>query len=406
MRTAGIICEYNPFHTGHKRQIDILHAMGYDCVVCVMSGNYTQRGEFAVFDKYTRAKSAVFGGADIVLELPFPYSSFSAEGFASSGVFILASLGVEAICFGSECGDISLLEIAADALLSEDFSDIYSKHVKCGRGSAAAYFDAIAEITGRDISLLSNDILGISYIAAIKRGNYKLDILPIKREGAAYNEKELQGGIMPSASAIRECIKNRADNFKTLLGGHIPDLPLDCLLNAKNQGLAPVLAENIGAEILSFFKLMSPKEIEDRAVFRSGGGDKIAEDGCGICERLCNTARQSCTYDGFLKDSYTAKYPDARINRVILFSLLGVSDRLSHSLPEYTTLLAANGSGREFLSQIRKTCGFTIVTKPADAPEDTLQRRISDSADSLYSRAIPSKKSEDFFIKSRPYILK
>ena len=168
MRTAGIICEYNPFHTGHKRQIDILHGMGYDCVVCVMSGNYTQRGELALFDKYTRAKSAVLGGADFVLELPFPYSSFSAEGFASSGVFILASLGVEAICFGSECGDISLLEIAADALLRGAFSDIYSKPVKCGRGSAAAYFDAIAEITGRDISLLSNDILGLSNVAAIK----------------------------------------------------------------------------------------------------------------------------------------------------------------------------------------------------------------------------------------------
>ena len=406
MRTAGIICEYNPFHTGHKRQIDILHGMGYDCVVCVMSGNYTQRGELALFDKYTRAKSAVLGGADIVLELPFPYSSFSAEGFASSGVFILASLGVEAICFGSECGDISLLEIAADALLREDFSDIYSKHVKCGRGSAAAYFDAIAEITGRDISLLSNDILGISYVAAIKRGNYKFDILPIKREGAAYNEKELKSGIMPSASAIRECIKNSTDNLKPLLGGYIPDSSLDCFINARNNGLAPVFAKNIGTEILSFFKLMSPKEIEDRAISRSGGGDKIAEDGCGICERLCNTAHQSCTYGEFLKRSYTAKYPDARINRVILFSLLGVSDRISHSLPKYTTLLAANGSGREFLSQIRKTCGFTIVTKPADAPEGTLQRKISDCADSLYSRAIPSKKSEDFFIKSRPYVIK
>ena len=84
MRTAGIICEYNPFHTGHKRQIDILRDMGYDCIVCVMSGNYTERGELAIFDKYTRAESAILGGADVVLELPFPYSSFSAEGFANA----------------------------------------------------------------------------------------------------------------------------------------------------------------------------------------------------------------------------------------------------------------------------------------------------------------------------------
>ena len=124
MRTVGIICEYNPFHLGHKKQIDTLRSMGYGCVICAMSGNYTQRGEFTVFDKYTRAEAAVFSGADIVVELPFPFSSLSAEGFASAGVHILASLGADAISFGSECGDISRLERAADAILSSEFKNI------------------------------------------------------------------------------------------------------------------------------------------------------------------------------------------------------------------------------------------------------------------------------------------
>ena len=405
MRTVGIVCEYNPFHNGHKNQIDILRGMGYDCVVCVMSGNYTQRGEPAMFDKYTRAKSAVLGGADIVLELPFPYSSFSAEGFASSGVHILASLGVEAICFGSECGDLSMIECAADALLSEDFSKIYSKYVKSGRGSAAAYFDAIGEISKKDFPVLSNDILGISYIAAIKRGNYKFDIVPIKRNGAAYNDKELTDGVLPSASAIREKIRNDGIDLIKLFSGHIPRYSLECLSNAIAVSLAPVFVGNIGSEILSFFKLMSPQELLDRAISRSHGGKNIADDGCGICERLCKTARESSTYAEFLKKSCSSKYTDARINRVILFSLIGVSDKITHSLPEYTTLLAANEVGRNFLSEIRKKCELTIVTKPADAPSDSTQKKLGESADALYADAMPIKSTVNF-IKLHPFMSK
>ena len=405
MRTAGIICEYNPFHAGHKRQIDMLRDMGYDCIVCVMSGNYTQRGELAIFDKYTRAESAVMGGADIILELPFPYSSFSAEGFANAGVHILSSVGVDAICFGSECGDLSILEGAADAILSPNFKEIYSELVKSGRGSAAAYFDAIGEITKENASLLSNDILGISYIAAIKKLGAKLDIIPIKREGAAYNEKSLDNNVLPSASAIREHIKNNAIELKSALSGFIPDEALSVLIKAKTGGLGPVFSNNVGDKIPSFFRLMSANEISNRAISRSSGGESVAEDGCGICQRLCNSAKEHQSFEEFLKASYTAKYTDARINRVILFSLFGVSDAILQTLPEYTTLLAANNAGRALLSEIRKSCDFPIITKPADAP-DSVQKTISEAADFLYSEAMGQKKGLDFFIKSHPFMLK
>ncbi len=406
MRTAGIICEYNPFHTGHKRQIDILHSMGYDCVVCVMSGNYTQRGELAMFDKYTRAKSAVLGGADIVLELPFPYSSMSAEGFANAGVHILAALGVDTICFGSECGDKTMLENAAKALLSPDFSEIYSEIIKSGLGSAASYFETVKRISGMDASLLSNDILGISYIAAVKKGGHDIEILPIKREGAAYSEKSLKEGELPSASAIRDTVKNSELELTSLLDGYMPKASLESLQNAKNEGLAPVSTYNIGSSILSFFKLMSAEEIIARAISRSGGGDSIAEDGCGICERLCNTAHGSKTFDEFLHRSYTAKYTDARINRVMLFSLLGVSNKMTHTLPKYSTLLSANEKGRGFLSSIRKSCEFPVITKPADAPNDTVQKHLGEKADILYTGALPSKTDTDLFIKMHPFMLK
>ncbi len=404
MRTVGIICEYNPFHSGHKRQIDILRDMGYECVVCVMSGNYTQRGELAIFDKYTRARSAILGGADIILELPFPYSSFSAEGFAESGVHILLSLGVDAICFGSECGDISVLERAANAVLSDKFSKVYSELANSGIGSAAAYFEAIKEISLDDISLCSNDILGISYITAVKKAKSKIRIIPIKRNGSAYKEKKLSPDILPSASAIRESIKKGCSALEKI-DGFIPSPSLDALICAESQGLAPVISDNIGSEILSFFKLMSPQEIASRAILRSDGGDCVLEDGCGICSRLCNTARQSRSFQEFISSSYTSKYTDARINRVLLFSLIGVSDKLSHTVPEFTTLLAANDVGRSFLSNIRKSCELQIVTKPADSPNG-IQKLMGEAADSLYAQAIPVKMDSDFFVKCHPFMLK
>ncbi len=406
MKTVGIICEYNPFHNGHKRQIDILHGMGYDCIVCVMSGNYTQRGELAMFDKYTRAKSAVLGGADIVFELPFPYSSLSAEGFAAAGVHILASLGVSAISFGSECGDVRLLEQAADAVISSSFAEIYSGLLKGGRGSAAAYFEAINTISGNDLALLSNDILGISYISAIKRSGYDMKIIPIKREGAAYNEKMLSSGTLPSASAIREAVKTGGESLDYLLCEHIPEMALSPLSDAKSRGVAPVFIDSIGGDAVSFFRLMSPDELAVRAANRSCGGVSIAEDGVGICERICNAARVCETFDELRSKAYTSKYTDARINRVMLFSLLGVSDKPAKSLPEYTTLLASNNTGRVFLSNIRKSDGITVVTKPSDAPGDSIQRKLSEAADRFYTYAMPAKHDQNVFIKSRPFILK
>lgn len=406
MRTVGIICEYNPFHTGHKRQIDILRSMGYECVVCVMSGNYTQRGELAIFDKYTRAKSAVLGGADIVLELPFPFSSLSAEGFASAGVHVLASLGVDAISFGSECGDISVLERVAEAVCSPMFASIYNDLQKSGLGSAAAYFESVKRIAGDYASLLPNDILGISYISAIKRQKAKLEIIPIRREGAAYNDKNLEVGRFPSASAIREAIRNSDCALEDALREYVPKEALSALADARNDGLAPVFAENIEKEIISFFNLLSPKEIVARAISRSGGGEHIAEDGCGIIERVCKAARGALSYSELLSASYNSKYTDARINRVILFSLFGVSDILTHNLPEYTVLLAANHSGRALLSEIRKSCDFPIVTKPADADADSIQRTICEGADLLYTSAFPAKTRTYHFIKSHPFMLK
>ncbi len=401
MKTVGIVCEYNPFHMGHKRQFDLLRESGAETIICAMSGNFSERGELTVADKYTRAESAVKCGADIVVELPFPFSSFSAEGFARSGVHILSNLGCDTLSFGSECADKELLMRAADIVLSENFVRAYTEAYK-NQGAAKSYFDLLTSHLGEDTSLLSNDILAISYIAAIKRENLKLEVFPIRREGAAYTENQL-GDDYPSATAIRQAVKNSSEEFFSLSDKYLPGEALETLQNAQKAGLAPVFTNNIGSDILSFFKLMSPDDIIARAIKKSGGGTTVAEDGCGLVERLCNCAKKSKSFDAFIDSAYNSRYTDARVNRVMLFSLIGVSDIFAKAVPEYAILLGASEKGRKYLSEIRKTPGFPIITKPADAPAGVLTD-ILQLSDSLYASAMPKGINFDFFIKKHPFM--
>ncbi len=397
MRTVGIICEYNPFHNGHAAQIEILRGMGFDRIVCVMSGNFTQRGELAITDKYARAEAAILGGTDVVLELPYPYSSLSAEGFARAGVHILSSVGVDAISFGSESADLELLQNAADAISSREFVEKYSQSVKCG--AAKSFFSLLGEHIGKDCSILSNDILAIQYIAAIKSLGSDLEIVPIKRNGAAYDQVKLSAHELPSATAIRK--KIAADgSFSSELDAYMPIKSLEAL-----SKYAPVFRRNISREVIHFFRCLTPCEIASRAIARSGGGCSVADDGCGIVNRLCEGARSATTVDELLSLAYNSRYTDARVNRVLLFSLFGVSDKVSKLLPEYTTLLAANGNGRAFLSESRKNRTFNIVTKPADAPENSIQRFWGQVADELYAIALDNDTPIDFFAKQKPRVI-
>lgn len=401
MRAVGIVCEYNPFHTGHEHQLEFLRKNGAEIIICAMSGNFSERGELTVADKYTRAEAAIICGADIVLELPFPYSSLSAEGFCSSGVHILSSVGCDTLSFGSESADAGLLHRAADVILSEDFVKSYTESDK-NQGSAKAYFDLLSEHLGEDTALLSNDILGISYVAALKREKLNMEIFPIRRNGAAFNETSLGDGF-PSATAIRSAAKNSVEGFFAISEDHLPKGSLVTFQSAQVCGLAPVFTDSIGSDILSFFKLMTPDEIIARAIKKSRGGGAVAEDGCGIVQRLCNCAKGSKDLEEFVTGAYNSRYTDARINRVILFSLIGVSDIFEKSVPEYATLLGASESGRKYLSEIRKNVDFPIITKPADAPDGRLTD-ILRLSDSLYASAMPKGVNFDYFMKKHPFM--
>ena len=182
----GIVCEFNPFHNGHKYLFESARNMGAENIVCAMSGNAVQRGSLAIADKYLRAEAVVECGADLVLEIPFPWSSASAEYFASVGIKILAPY-CDAVIFGSECGDIQLLKRAADASLEQGFKDEFERRKKAGEGAASAYFSLLCEFVGRE--LLSNDILGVEYIKAAKKQGVNLEFYTVKRKGSGIVKK-------------------------------------------------------------------------------------------------------------------------------------------------------------------------------------------------------------------------
>ncbi len=401
MKIAGIVCEYNPFHNGHKYQIDTLRASGAECIVCVMSGNYVQRGEPAMLDKYTRAEMAIKCGADIVLELPFPYSCLSAEQFARAGVYILDAVGVDTLSFGSECGNIDKLAHAAKIISSEEFKGKFSLLQKSNSGSAAAFFEAYEQVSGQAADFKSNDLLGISYIRAINEFESKITPFVIKRVGGGYTDVSVDCA-MPSAMAIRGLINNGEIDQKAL-ENIMPSKATEALAAAFASNTAPVTEDVLFPYIQSFFRLHSPDEIKSRATSLCCG-DSILDDGDGICNRICGSAMQSKNAEEFYKNLFNSRYTDTRIKRVILYSLLGVSDVFRNSLPEYTTLLGANACGREYLSSIRKNAKINIVTKPSDAP-DGLQTKLSHRADSLYTLLMPEVQKGDYFIKKSPFII-
>lgn len=379
----GIICEYNPFHNGHLHQINEIKKITDEPIICVMSGNFTQRGEIAIADKYARSEMVLLAGADLVLELPVPFCVASAEYFASAGVHILAHIGVDKLSFGSESADADKIMKIAQIAASDTFKSECEK-MSNEQGSATAYFELLAEKSGEE-NILSNDILGIEYTKAIIKNGYKMQICPIKREGNAYRDTVLVNDMLPSASAIRESI-SKDDFYK--IEGFMPKEALEIL---KREELASI--ENVKNSILFALRLFDANNLD------------VAISDLGLINRILSTAHECASYNEFEAKLQTKKYTKSAIRRAILYILLGIKQSDLDTFPQYTVLLGANKKGREYLSSVRKSEDvIKIITKPADA-EGCRQFELSKKADAVYTMCFENKKESGFYIKKSPVIL-
>ena len=386
----GIICEFNPFHSGHKYLFDKARELGAKNIVCAMSGNSVQRGELAILDKYERAKFAILNGADLVLELPFPWSSGSAEYFASAGVRALAPY-CDAIIFGSECGDIDLLKRAADVALTSEFCVALDAKKKSGEGAASAYFSLIEEYVGARLS--SNDILGVEYIKAAKKCGAKLEFFTVKRMGNAYRDNTIREGEFPSASAIRKALKSDDKLDFERVQGFTDGSLKDALLQGQitDAGL-------IERALLMYFRLADASELS-----------QYAEADGGIAERICLAAKESRNIVELWEMIKTKRYTDAKLARAILFCLARVKRELLLQAPEYLYLLAASESGRALLSSVKKSKSdgrIPVVTKPADVPRESAQFAAEERLYAIFSLARKNALPMSDYYRKNAFIIK
>jgi len=294
LKTVGIICEYNPFHNGHKKQIDAIRArFGSDCaVVCLMSGNFVQRGAPAIFHKSLRAQSAIAAGADLVLELPITCALSSAEGFAAGGVKILGSF-CDVLCFGAESGNLATLIAAAEALLSEDFSVALRQQLDQGLSFPAARAAALKEHA--DLLQRPNDILAVEYCKAILSQKSAMLPMPIQRQGDYHDTApDIEN---PSATAIRNLILQDSDWSE-----YIPEETRDILKTALRYTLAA--GERA---VLARLRCMTDEEFE-----------ALPYGSEGLWRKFMHACRSCDSIEAIVAETKSKRYTRSRIDRLLM----------------------------------------------------------------------------------------
>lgn len=371
MKHVGIICEYNPFHAGHAH---LLHEVrGAETVICLMSGNFTQRGEAAVLPPVSRGEMALSAGADLVLELPFPYAAASARYFATAGVDALQRLGADTLAFGSESADETALMAAATRTMEADFAKKCANGAK-NMGDAAVYFEALGEER-----VPPNDILAVEYIRAIRLSGDRMGIHPVLRVGAGYHDEDAEASY-PSATSLRQKL-SRGEEITENLPAEVRARWVRAL---QTFGIADTA--RLGAPMLAQLRAMATKSPLTGA---KNGDFFLADCGGGLLERLVGAANVATDYESLCRGAATKKYTDGRIRRALLYLLAGVTYRDLEAPPAYLRLLGANERGRAFLSATRKTREIPVVTKPADivalGEAAIRQHALAAVADGLYA---------------------
>lgn len=372
MKTAGIIAEYNPFHNGHQYQINELRARtGADFIIIAMSGNFVQRGEPAVFDKYTRTRMALNAGADLVLELPAAFAVSSAEDFAACGVALFDKLNVvNLLCFGSECGTVAALEPAARLLAEEpeSYRILLRKRLSLGDSFPKAREQAVTEWmkekTDTDEAALKtllsspNNILGMEYMKALLRRGSSIKPYTIQRNGQGYNDSNLDavadGQTFASASAIRTAL--RGADFTIL--GQMPGMEI-----TDSAAWTPVFPDDFSA-LLNYRLLSLAASGQDLTMF----SDVSRE----LADRIGNRILEPGSYTERIGQLKTRQYTYTRVSRALLHILLGtttaqIQNYRDRDYAPCARILGFRKSAGPLLAELKKNSRIPLISKVADA---------------------------------------
>lgn len=385
MKIVGLITEYNPFHAGHLYHMQQARKLtGADYCVVLMSGSFVQRGEPAIFDKYLRTKTALLAGADLVLEIPAAFSTASAHEFATYGVALLSAIGVDAVVFGSECGQIEILKQAAYALNHEstEFQERLRKGLKAGLTYPQARAKALGETqadgtrvenvedfhANTDVpnshiwsSILNspNNILGIEYLRAAEDLHSPMEFYTISREGSGYHEDTLADANFPSASAIRGIIRNSLSKDKDLLDILASHLP--AVTHPAYTGAVPVFVDD-------FSGLLNATVLQMQATF------SIADLSPELAARLTKPPYFPLSFEERIQALKTRQLTYTRVSRALLHLVLGMREEdISRWKDEgyalYARILGFRRQSSPLLSCLHKKSSIPLITKMADAAQ-------------------------------------
>ena len=339
MKSIGIIAEYNPFHNGHLYHIKKIKEKYKDyTIILVMTGNFTERGDVSIIDKWKRKDIAINYGIDLVIELPFPFSTQSADFFAYGSVTLLEKLKVEKLIFGSESNNIEDLELIAKTQIENElFDNLVSLYSKNGYNYPTALSKAIEDLTNKKIDT-PNDLLGISYIKTILKNNYNIKYETIQRTND-YHEKESSEEIA-SATTIRNNIKNNID-----IKNQVPELTYKNLNNLHF--------------IEDYFNLIKYKIIteKDLSIYQT-----VDE---GIDSLLKKEILNCNSYDELINKIKSKRYTYNKISRMLLHILCNFTKEKANSFREisYIRILGFNNKGKEYLNKIKKDVDIPIISK-------------------------------------------
>lgn len=381
MKAVGIVAEYNPFHNGHAYHIKkAKEQTGADTVVCVMSGNFVQRGGAAIADKWTRARMALSGGADLILELPCYFALNTAELFAYGAVATLDALGcVKFLCFGSEHADLAGLKKAARVLSceSEKFSHSVKEKLSAGEGFPSARAAVLEEVFNIQGWLIRqpNNILAIEYLKSLYRLDSDMEPVIVQRYKAGYHDLTPYGNIA-SASAIRQMLKKGDDILK-----YLPKKAADIWQKAVQDGIAPVWEDSFDNAVLSHLRFLGAENL--RCIH------DVAE---GLEYRIFDAAASSASIAEVVDAAVSKRYTRARISRIVWSAFLGIKKQYYPPSPTYIRVLGLSENGKRLLATAKKTAKLPVIVKLAnyEKKQDRLLQ-LDLLATDLYSLGYPNK---------------
>ena len=367
--SVGIICEYNPFHNGHLYHLNkVKELFKNDTIILVLSGNFTQRGDLSIIEKYDKAYISLLYGVDLVIELPYSFATQSSDYFAKGSVEILNHLKCKNIVFGSESNDIDLLNNLVDIQLNnKEYEKLVKEEIDKGENYPTAMSKALKEITNKTIKE-PNDLLALSYIKEIKKNNYDINPISIKRTND-YNSLELSSNIT-SARSIREALKNNKE-----IKNYIPNNVLDKIVNIDYN---------------KYFNLLKYKIISEDNLNIYNSVDE------GLDNKLKKEITRSNSLDELILNIKSKRYTYNKINRMFSHILCSYTkEENNNNIVKYIRVLGFSTKGRKYLNEIKKDINIPIITNINKNNIDLLKLELK--VDNIYN--LITNRNDNLYIK-------